>query len=132
LCGTQGASTEGKKLSVKDFCRFNHVTVLPTGGSFEGPADQALAELGASRRVSVSLPSFHVLLETIRTGEFFALVPERLLFGKMAGLRVFEPPITVPDFDVIATWHHRVSKNPAHQWLISRLGTVAERLEKTP
>lgn len=119
-----------KKLSLKDFCRFDHVIVSPTGGSFEGPADQALAELGASRRVSVSLPSFHVLMETIRTGDFLALVPERLLYGKMAGLKLFSPPITLPDFDVIATWHQRVDKNPAHHWLRSRLIAVADRLSK--
>lgn len=120
----------GKKLSLDDFCRFDHVIVSPTGGSFEGPADRALAELGASRRVSVSLPSFHVLLETIRTGDFLALVPERLLYGKMAGLKLFNPPTTVPDFDVIATWHQRVDKSPAHRWLRSRLTAVAEEISR--
>lgn len=126
----KGHPLNGKKLSLDDFCRFDHVIVSPTGGSFEGPADQALAELGASRTVSVSLPSFHVLLETIRTGDFLALVPERLLYGKMAGLKLFNPPITVPDFDVIATWHNRVEKNPAHRWLRSRLTAVADELSK--
>lgn len=126
----KGHPLKGKNLSLDDFCRFDHVIVSPTGGSFEGPADQALAELGASRTVSVSLPSFHVLLETMRTGDFLALVPERLLYGKMAGLKLFNPPITVPDFDVIATWHQRVEKNPAHRWLRSRLIAVADELSK--
>jgi DNA-binding transcriptional LysR family regulator len=126
----KGHPLKDKKLSLGDFCRFDHLIVSPTGGSFEGPADQALAELGANRRVSVSLPSFHVLLETLRADDFLALVPERLLFGKMAGLRLFLPPITVPDFDVIATWHHRVDKNPAHRWLRSRLTAVAEEVSK--
>lgn len=126
----KGHPLTDKKLSLGDFCRFDHLIVSPTGGSFEGPADQALAELGAKRRVSVSLPSFHVLLETLRTDDFFALVPERLLFGKMAGLRLFESPITVPDFDVIATWHRRVDRNPAHRWLRSRLAAVAEEMSQ--
>jgi DNA-binding transcriptional LysR family regulator len=126
----KGHPLNGKKLSLDDFCRFDHVIVSPTGGSFEGPADRALSELGASRTVSVSLPSFHVLLETIRAGDFLALVPERLLYGKMAGLKLFNPPITVPDFDVIATWHQRVGRNPAHSWLRSRLTAVAAELSK--
>ncbi len=126
----KGHPLNGKKLSLDNFCRFDHVIVSPTGGSFEGPADNALEELGLSRTVSVSLPSFHVLLETIRTGDFLALVPERLLYGKMAGLKLFNPPITVPDFDVIATWHQRVERNPVHRWLRSRLTTVAEDLSK--
>ena len=120
----KGHPVTGKKLSLNDFCRFDHVIVSPTGGSFEGPADQALAELGASRKVSVSLPSFHVLLDTIRTDDFFALVPARFLSGKMAGLKTFEPPISVPDFDVIISWHHRVDKDPAHRWIRALLTTV--------
>lgn len=126
----KGHPLNDKKLTLDDFCRFDHVIVSPTGGSFEGPADRVLSELGASRTVSVSLPSFHVLLETIRTGDFLALVPERLLYGKMAGLKLFNPPITVPDFDVIATWHQRVGRNPAHRWLRSRLTSIAAELSK--
>lgn len=128
----KGHPLTGKKLSLKDFCRFDHVIVSPTGGSFEGPGDQALAERGASRRVSVSLPSFHVLLETVRTDNFLALVPERLLYGKMAGLKIFIPPITLPNFDVIAAWHQRADKDPAHQWLRSRLIEVANELSAGP
>ena len=124
----KGHPLNGTKLSRGDFCRFDHAIVSPTGGSFEGPADQALADFGASRRVSVSLPSFHVLLETIRTDDLLALVPERLLYGKMAGLKTFEPPIMVPDFDVIACWHHRVDKDPAQRWLRALLTSVAEGL----
>ncbi len=117
-----------EKLSLQDFCQFDHVIVSPTGGSFEGPADRALADLGASRRVSVSLPSFHVVLETVRADDLLALVPERLLHGKTAGLKLFEPPITVPDFDVIACWHHRVDKDPAQRWLQALLASVAASL----
>ena len=116
---------KGKKLSLDDFCEFDHVMVAPTGGSFSGPTDDALAEIGVRRKVSVSLPSFHVMLETIRTDDFLALVPERLLDGKMAGLKLFEPPVTVPDFDVIACWHRRLEADPTHRWVRGLLESVA-------
>lgn len=115
----------GKKLSVKAFCRYDHVLVSPTGGGFSGPTDNALAELGASRRVAISLPSFHVMLETIRTDDFLALVPGRLLHGKTAGLKVFEPPVVVPDFDVIACWHQRNNVDSAQRWIRGLLEKVA-------
>ena len=121
----KGHPLNGKKVSLDDFCKFDHVIVSPTGGSFEGPADQALADLGAHRKVSVSVPSFFVLLETLRTGNFLALVPERLLRGRTSGLKLLEPPITVPDFDVIACWHYRVDKDPAQRWLRGLMGSVA-------
>ena len=123
---------KGRKLSLEAFCRFDHVMVSPTGGSFSGPTDDALAALGASRRVSVSLPSFHVMLETIRTDDFLALVPERLLYGKMAGLKLFEPPVLVPDFDVIACWHSRVDADPAQRWIRGLLDSVAKGVSARP
>ena len=121
---------KGRKLSLAAFCRFDHVIVSPTGGSFSGPADDALAALGAGRSVAVSLPSFHVMLETIRTDDFLALVPERLLDGKMAGLKSFEPPVLVPDFDVIACWHRRLDADPAQRWIRSLLDSVAKGLPR--
>jgi DNA-binding transcriptional LysR family regulator len=127
-----GHPLKGKKLSLEAFCRFDHVLVSPTGGGFLGPTDDALAELGVSRRVSVSLPSFHVMLETIRTDDFLALVPERLLYGKMAGLKLFEPPVIVPDFDVIACWHNRVDADPAQLWIRDLLDTVAKGNRTSP
>ncbi len=122
----------GKKLSLEDFCRFDHVLVSPTGGGFSGPTDDALAKFGVSRRVSVSLPSFHVMLQTIRADDFLALVPERILYGKMAGLKLFEPPVLVPDFDVIACWHSRVDANPGQRWIRGLLGSVVKRVTARP
>lgn len=106
-----------RKMSLDAFCRFDHVVVSPAGGSLTGPADRALAELGERRRVSISLPSFHVMLETVRAGDFLALVPERLLRGRMSGLKLIQPPPLAPDFDVIACWHGRVEADPAHRWI---------------
>jgi DNA-binding transcriptional LysR family regulator len=47
--------------SLRDFCRYDHLLVSPTGGSFTGPTDDALSKHGLARNVAVSLPSFHVL-----------------------------------------------------------------------
>jgi DNA-binding transcriptional LysR family regulator len=118
--------------SLQDFCRYDHLLVSPTGGSFTGPTDDALSKHGLARNVAVSLPSFHVLLDVVRTVDFVALVPERLLRGRRRDFRVFEPPISVPGFDVIACWHPRVGRNPAHGWLRQLLAAVAKRIVKAP
>jgi DNA-binding transcriptional LysR family regulator len=118
--------------SLQDFCRYDHLLVSPTGGSFTGPTDDALSKHGLARNVAVSLPSFHVLLDVVRTVDFVALVPERLLRGRRRDFRVFEPPISVLGFDVIACWHPRVGRNPAHGWLRQLLTAVAKRIAKAP
>lgn len=120
----------GLRPSLEEFCRYDHLLVSPTGGSFMGPTDDALSKRGLTRNVAVSLPSFHVLLDAVHSIDFVALVPERLLRGRRRDFRVFEPPIAVPGFDVIACWHYRVSRHPAHRWVRELLATVAKRMEK--
>ena len=116
---------KGETLSLEDFCQYDHLLVAPTGGSFSGPTDEALNQAGARRRVSVSLPSFHVMLDTVRAGDFIAVVPQRLIPRRSTGLRVFPPPIQIPDFEVIACWHSRVDKSPPHRWLRGLLSQLA-------
>lgn len=119
-----------KQISLEDFCRFDHVVVSPTGGSFAGPVDQALSNVGAKRNVSLSLPSFHVLLEAIRSNDLLAHVPKRLLVGRMASLKVFAPPVIVPDFDVIMCWHQRLEHDQMHRWLRSLIFETALRISQ--
>jgi DNA-binding transcriptional LysR family regulator len=116
---------------LEEFCRYDHLLVSPSGGGFTGPTDEALRKHGFARNVAVSLPSFHVLLDAVCALDFVALAPERLLRGRRHDFRVFQPPISIPGFDVIASWHARVSRNPAHQWLRELLATVAKRVTKT-
>ena len=114
--------------SLEEFCSYDHLLVSPTGGSFTGPTDDALRPYGISRNVAVSVPSFHVLLDVMRAVDFVALVPRHMLRGKQQDFRVFRPPIPVAGFDVIACWHPRVSRHPAHVWLRELLARVAKRM----
>ena len=113
-------------MTVKGFCEYDHVLVSPTGGSFEGPTDQALARLRLRRKVRYSVPSFLLVPEILQTDDLVALVPSRLLRKNDKRLIVLKPPVEVPGFDVIAVWHPRVDKDVAHRWLRSRLAEAAK------
>jgi len=113
-------------MTVERFCGYDHVLVSPTGGSFEGPTDEALARLKLRRNVRYSVPSFLLIPEILQTDDLVALVPSRLL-RESKKLAVLKPPIEVPGFDVIAVWHPRVDKDVAHRWLRSRLSETAKR-----
>ena len=113
-------------VTLESFCSFDHVLVSPTGGSFEGPTDLALAELGLRRKVRYSVPSFLLVPEILQTDDLVALVPARLLRENDRRLVVLEPPIEIPGFDVIAVWHPRVDKDVAHRWLRTRLADLAK------
>jgi DNA-binding transcriptional LysR family regulator len=113
-------------MTLERFCNLDHVVVSPTGGSFEGPTDQALARLKLRRKVRYSVSSFLLLPEILQTDDLVALVPSRLLRANDKRLVVLRPPVDVPGFDVIAVWHPRVDREPAHRWLRSRLVEIAK------
>lgn len=116
-------------MSVERFCNYDHVLVSPTGGSFEGPTDRALARIGLRRKVRYSVPSFLLMPEILQTDDLVALVPSRLLRENNKRLVVLKPPVEVPGFDVIAVWHPRVDKDTAHRWLRRRLAETAKSRE---
>jgi DNA-binding transcriptional LysR family regulator len=114
-----------RPMTVEGFCDYDHVLVSPTGGSFEGPTDLALAQRGLRRRVRYSVPSFLLLPEILQTDDIVAVVPARLLRDH-DNLIVLEPPVDIPGFDVIAVWHPRVDRDIAHRWLRTRLADTAK------
>ena len=115
----------GRPVSIEDFCRFDHVLVSPTRGSFEGPTDDALRRVRWRRRTCYSVPSFLLLPALLQTDDLIAVVPRRLAALRSEGLVSFKLPVSVKGFDVIAVWHARVDKDPAHQWLRSKLARIA-------
>ena len=121
-----------RAVTLDQFCRYPHAMVSPTEGRFVGPVDRALAEAGRRRRVVLAAPGFLVLPEILKTDDLIAVVPERVLCGRMSGLRTFAPPVAVPGFDVVMLWHERLHKDPAHRWLRELLAAVAEDLRRAP
>lgn len=108
------------------FCSLEHALVSYGGESFHGVTDEALAKLGRKRHVALSLSSFLVLADVIRTTDLVAVVPSRLVRAA-AGLRSFAPPVAIPGFAKLAVWHGRTHADPARRWVRSLLfSTVAE------
>ena len=86
------------------------------GDSFRGVTDEALAALGRSRRVELSVSSFLVLPEILAISDMIAVVPRRL--AKIAdGMHIAPPPLTIPGFSKSMAWHERSHRDPAQQWL---------------
>jgi len=82
-------------MTLERFCRYDHVLVSLTGGSFEGPTDLALARLKSRRNVRYSVPSFLLVPEMLQTDDLVALVPSRLLQGNDKRTVLLKPPIQV-------------------------------------
>ena len=98
------------------------------GGGFQGATDAALAQVGRQRRVVVSVPSFVMLLDLVRSTDIVALVPERLI-DTPQGLCLRPPPIAVPGFTKLLTWHARTHTDAGHRWLRQLLVDTCRRVD---
>lgn len=121
-----------KRITLEQFCKYPHVVVSPSEGRFTGPTDRALARTGRRRTVVLSTPGFLILPEVLQTDNLIAVVPERVLRGRMSGLRTFVPPVAVPGFDVVLLWHPRLHHDSAHRWLRELMAMTAQGLKGTP
>ena len=102
----------------------DHLLVDPSGRSFSGPVDAALAAVGGSRFVAAILPTFSDLFRLLRNADYLAFVPERLVRLRPSELKVFETELAVPKFEVVAMWHPRFDSEPRHIWLRDLLADV--------
>jgi DNA-binding transcriptional LysR family regulator len=115
-------------LTLDLFCALDHLLVTPSSDGFRGPADDALKRLGRERRVSVSVPTFLSLPTILHETDFVAVAPERVLVAFAHTLRLFPTPFDLPAFPMLALWHERTLRSPAHVWMRERFSELAGKL----
>ena len=93
--------------------RSNMCWCHPAGGGFHGTADESLAALGRSRRVTVFLNSFLLVTAVIAESELVATVSARLARAWAQHLDVLAPPCEIASFTVTMGWHARAHADPA-------------------
>ncbi|MBS1060618.1 LysR family transcriptional regulator [Gluconobacter sp. Dm-44] len=108
-------------ISVARYAACCHV-VASRRGTFRGPVDDALEQLGYQRTVSVVVPGFPDALEIARQSDLVTNVPRSCLanltddFARRANLRLFQLPVKTPGIAISVMWHPRMDADPAHRW----------------
>lgn len=105
-----------RRPTLKQFCDLEHVMVSPDGGGFSGITDETLAQVGLSRKVVLSVPHFLFAKSVLASTDMVAMLPSRLVRDER-GLRIVEPPLAVPGFEMAMLWPERSHRDPAHRWL---------------
>ncbi|AZD36370.1 Transcriptional regulator, LysR family [Pseudomonas chlororaphis subsp. aurantiaca] len=116
LVGRAGHPRLQRRPSLAQFGKLEHVVVSPDGGGFHGVTDSVLGEVGLTRRVVLSVPHFLFVLSALASTDLVAMLPARLVRGNPA-LKVVEPPLEVPGYEMAMLWHERCHRDLAHQWL---------------
>jgi DNA-binding transcriptional LysR family regulator len=111
-----------RRLTLKQYLEFEHVLVQIREGQ-QALVDRALSQLGAKRRVALTLPFFVPAIFAIAQTDLILTVPRRLakITAAIAGVRVMEAPREIKSFPYFMAWHPRLTNEPAHQWFREEL-----------
>lgn len=104
-------------MSLDDFCDAEHLLISTSGGHFTGMIDDALAEAGRERRVSVSIQSYALAPLVLSSTDCICTLPRRFLARFEDTLDLFTPPLPLSTFGMNLFWHLRMRADPAHMWL---------------
>jgi len=96
----------------KRFAAALHV-VASRRGQIAGPVDEALAEMGLSRRVVAVVPGFPDAMKIARQSDLIAQIPRSALQADLVGIDL---PVPVPGISVSAMWHPRLDADPGQRW----------------
>jgi DNA-binding transcriptional LysR family regulator len=117
LIGRQDHPLLRTGLTLEEFVQLDYVIVSPSGRGFTTPIDDALAALGHRRKVAMSAASFLFLPEIVSMSDLVALIPRRLMRGRLDRLTSINLPWLAEQFNVSLIWHERTHSHAGHQWL---------------
>jgi len=107
----------GAALTLDEFCSLDHLLISTSGGQFSGMIDNALAEVGRDRIVSVSIQSYALAPLVLTATDCVCTLPRRFLERFTSVLDLFTPPLSLAPFQMNLFWHPRMRSDPAHIWL---------------
>lgn len=115
----------GSKISLEQFLELEHILVSPQG-DLHGVVDKALAKKKLSRRIACGVSNFHSPAMIVENSAYIATVPTRIAhaYAKHYNVKVLDPPLAIPGFQLFAVWHGRTHRSPQHQWLRHRIAKV--------
>lgn len=116
-------------LSAKSLAAMPAVRVVGPGRG-KVAAEAKLEELGLAQQTAVTVESFALALRMVCGTDLVTLTQRRLFEQVASAYRLREVPLDLPGATLAEAmfWHPRHVRDPAHQWLRTRLITVAAGL----
>lgn len=115
------------------FCDMSHVLFSPEG-KLSAMGDAALARVGRSRRVAMTVPVFSGVCRAVGGSDLIALVPAQLAHRvePMFDLRSFRPPMPVDPALIVGIWHRRSDKTLMARWMRDQIFGLLKPLDLPP
>ncbi len=105
-------------LSLEQFLRNEHAMYWTTG-SPHSQIEQVLARQGLTRSIGARVPCFAAVPFMVAATDMIATMPQDLatLFSRLVPIRLFAPPLDLPNFEIKQYWHTRHHAEPGYRWL---------------
>jgi DNA-binding transcriptional LysR family regulator len=119
-----------EKLTLKNFISLSHLAVIITGKG-KNPIDDALAEQGLTRRITMQIPHFLVAPMIVSKSDLILSIPRKLAYKMSLSvpIKILELPLEIASFTPSMIWHERRHNDPAHIWLRKLIMEIGSNLE---
>ncbi|MBY5358697.1 LysR family transcriptional regulator [Rhizobium leguminosarum] len=108
----------GATLPIDLFCDLGHILFSPEGKT-KAMGDAALAKIGRTRKVVMTVPVFFGVCRAVSESDHIALVPRQLAerLADLFGLSLYNAPMLLPPALIVGVWHKRSTGNLGHRWI---------------
>jgi DNA-binding transcriptional LysR family regulator len=114
-------------MTLDRFCNARHLLVSFSGRPF-GFTDQALASLGRTRRIVLTVNQFFTAGKVVSQSDLLTVMPRHFVrvADSSGELIIKSLPFDMPTVHVDALWLRRSQQNSGHVWLRGAIGRSAE------
>lgn len=133
-----------RSFNLEAYLQANHIWVSKTGmgvGTGVNPSkdkavqlgwvDEALAEIGHKRKISVFTRHYQMPALLAMNNDLVATLPTKAaqMQAEGSGLILLPPPFEIPPFELKMAWSPLLHHNPAHQWMRALIAEESESLK---
>ncbi len=111
------------RVTVNKFTQVPRLATVFRADRFEGPTDRVLGKAGIGGKVVYATPHYFAVPSLLRNSDLLLVTTEmvaKLLCGQHP-LTVVAIPVRLPPVEPHIIWHERTHRDPAQQWMRSRL-----------
>ncbi|MFC5063365.1 LysR family transcriptional regulator [Actinomycetospora atypica] len=119
----------GAVADLDTFADAGHVVVSRRGRTRD-PIDDALALVGRSRRVTLSVPTVHAAIDIVRGTDLVTTIPS--VTARASGLTHAPLPVAVGPVPSVLSWHVRLDHDPAQRWFRRTVAAVVRHALDPP
>ena len=113
-----------KPVGVDEFMEVRHAIITTPGTGHAAVVQRAFARHRLP--VALTIPHFTAVPIIVSQSDYVVTVPRRLAlaFSDFPGIKMIEPPIKIPSFEIKQHWHERYHHDPANRWIRSLIAEV--------